>query len=133
MVDSRLTLDAGTAGGSGNSSGGGQAQVLLAHLKSYAGMGRARVECRSGCTCEPSVLEGHWGVKASMQMIHKFRASQSARCTLRVTVLQQTGSGGRKVKLAGLMVLPANSGELGEKMQRLIPQQIEMWTEKLPG
>jgi len=40
------------------------------------GMGRASVECVSGCTCEPSVLDGWWERHASLQVMHTIRVSQ---------------------------------------------------------
>ena len=36
-------------------------------------MGVARVECRSGCSCEPSRLDGTWGRQVSLQQIHMFK------------------------------------------------------------
>lgn len=44
------------------------AQVLLGHLASYEGMGRARVECVAGCECKPATLDGHWKKNASLQV-----------------------------------------------------------------
>lgn len=44
------------------------AQVLLGHLASYAGMGRAKIECIAGCACEPMTLDGHWKKNASLQV-----------------------------------------------------------------
>ncbi len=32
--------------------------LQLAHLRSYEGMGRARVTCGGDCTCEATELEG---------------------------------------------------------------------------
>ena len=63
-------------------------------------MGVARVECRSGCACEPSRLDATWGRQVSLQQIHMFRASQHARCVVRVTVVDEKGeakSDGHKV------------------------------------
>lgn len=40
------------------------------------GMGRASVECISGCTCEPSTLDGWWERHASLQVMHTIRVSE---------------------------------------------------------
>lgn len=45
-------------------------QILVGHLASYEGMGRARVQCVSGCKCEESVLDGWWERHASLQVMH---------------------------------------------------------------
>ena len=36
-------------------------------------MGRARVECTSGCTCKPTVLDGWWERHASLQVMHTIK------------------------------------------------------------
>ncbi len=53
-----------------------QVVVELAYLRSYERMGQARVECASGCTCEPSTLEGHHREKTSQVFLHELRVSQ---------------------------------------------------------
>ena len=45
---------------------GNWARVYLSHLKSYAGMGTARVVCVSGCACEKSRLDGTWSEQATL-------------------------------------------------------------------
>lgn len=37
-------------------------------------MGVARVECRSGCSCDASRLDGSWSRQVSLQQIHMFKA-----------------------------------------------------------
>lgn len=36
-------------------------------------MGVAKVECRSGCTCDPTRLDGTWKRQVSLQQIHMFK------------------------------------------------------------
>ena len=51
----------------------GKAEVVLGHLRSYGGMGLARVECRSGCTCAPSLVDGLWRERTSLMQLHSFK------------------------------------------------------------
>ena len=45
-------------------------QVGLGYLKSYEGMGRVRVECARGCSCQPVMLDGHNKAKISPYDLH---------------------------------------------------------------
>lgn len=74
------------AGGTGTEAAAEEApatksQILIGHLASYSGMGRARVECVSGCTCDPSVLDGWWERHASLQVMHTIMVSGGDRCS----------------------------------------------------
>ncbi|KAL4442048.1 hypothetical protein ABPG77_011309 [Micractinium sp. CCAP 211/92] len=89
----------------------GAATVYLGHLRSYEGMGAARVECRSGCTCAPSRADGLWSAHVSLMQMHTFQTTQHPRCTLRVTILDLPTSGagaargrGHKFQLSAIMV-----------------------------
>ena len=53
--------------------------LVLAHLASYSGMGRARVECVANCVCESSTLDGHWEQKVSLMAMHSVLVSCSCR------------------------------------------------------
>jgi hypothetical protein len=46
--------------------------VQLAVLKSYENMGKAKVVCTSGCTCNPSIIDGHHLEKNSQILLHSF-------------------------------------------------------------
>lgn len=50
-------------------------QVSLSYLKSYRGMGTARVACVAGCACEPQLLDGTWETEVSLQQILQFWVS----------------------------------------------------------
>lgn len=108
-----IELEFSTAEGSGAPAGGSGAEVILGYLRSYQKMGLARVECRSGCTCPPSVMDGLWGDHTSLQQMHSFRASQAQRCRLRVTIVPRGGGGkgggaaGDKFQLSAAMVAHA--------------------------
>ena len=47
-------------------------------------MGLARVECVSGCTCQPALVDGLWEQRVSLQQMHTFEARrrQLAACCL---------------------------------------------------
>ncbi|PSC75343.1 hypothetical protein C2E20_1137 [Micractinium conductrix] len=71
----------------------GTAEVLLGHLRSYCGMGQARVECQSGCSCQPTVVEALWEERTSLLQMHQFAVTQHPECVLRITILdRQAGS-----------------------------------------
>ena len=53
--------------------------VWLSHLRSYKGMGTARVQCVSGCMCKPSKLDGTWQMRFSLFWFHRFQVSQAWR------------------------------------------------------
>lgn len=56
----------GDGGGGGGSGGRGSGVVYLVRLRSYEGMGTARVECVSGCSCDPSTVVNSWAVATSV-------------------------------------------------------------------
>lgn len=89
----------------------GKAQVVLGYLRSYQGMGLARVECRSGCSCTPTLVDGLWDDHTSLVQMHSFQASQHPRCRIRVTIVPRKGeraaSAGTKFQLAAVMVAHA--------------------------
>lgn len=100
-----------------------QSQILIGHLASYEGMGRAKVQCISGCTCEANVLDGWWERHASLQVMHTIRVSEHPKCRVKVTVLEESsGEGkaaGHKVKLTAALVLAGTSTEGLSKPGRL--------------
>ncbi|KAL4423591.1 hypothetical protein ABPG77_004631 [Micractinium sp. CCAP 211/92] len=84
-----------------------KANIWLSYLRSYEHMGVARVECRSGCKCEPTKIDGTWKDQVSLQQIHMFRVSQHPKCVVRVTITDEQGvakSDGHKMSLTAVMV-----------------------------
>ncbi|PSC68097.1 CRT (chloroquine-resistance transporter)-like transporter [Micractinium conductrix] len=79
-----LELAFGTEEAPGRS---GEATVLLGHLRSYQGMGMARVECASGCTCAPSDVDGLWEQQVSLMQLHAITVTQHPACVLRITIV----------------------------------------------
>ena len=51
-----------------------------------------------GCECQESTLDGHWTVQASQSNGHYMTVTPHQECVLRITVLDDTASGERKVR-----------------------------------
>lgn len=87
-----------------------RARLSLRFLTSYEGMGAAQLACLPPCACEPetALLQGHVNGSVSVEAAADVAVTQAERCTLRLSVLDDTASGGHKVKLLGLAlgVLP---------------------------
>ncbi|KAG2488702.1 hypothetical protein HYH03_012702 [Edaphochlamys debaryana] len=99
----RLKLATATSAGT-EEERGMNVSMQLGFLHSYEHMGRAAVSCEDGCACDPWVLDGHTEVRNSQTLLSAFPVTQASECVVRVEVLQNTSSGGHKVKLTGLMV-----------------------------
>ncbi|KAL4427825.1 hypothetical protein ABPG75_001914 [Micractinium tetrahymenae] len=99
-------LEVDTQQGSGHAEG--DTLLWLSHLRSYAGMGTARAECRDGCVCNSTTLDGTWEQRVSLFYMTRFPVSRHPRCRIRVTVSDQPGAysadNGHKVTLVGVMV-----------------------------
>ena len=81
-------------------------------LRSYAGMGVARGECVRGCQCKPREWDAHIKRQVSQTAISKLagitalprtaKKEDGCPCVVRLTLLNQTSSGGTKFKLDAL-------------------------------
>jgi hypothetical protein len=49
-------------------------------------MGRARVSCISGCTCDSIVLRGFWDSKVSLTYTHALRVTPHEECQIKFEV-----------------------------------------------
>jgi hypothetical protein len=77
----------------------------IGHLKSYERMGQALVSCVSGCTCNPTVFDGHNPASLASQEFWAYVAvSQSEQCVFEVASLTATKSGQNKVKVTSLLL-----------------------------
>ena len=74
------------------------------------GMGRAKVECISGCTCEPNVLDGWWERHASLQVMHTIRVSPGGRSWLWLGGEAGLGAAAGKAGAVTSWCLPARVG-----------------------
>ncbi|KAI7842833.1 hypothetical protein COHA_003579 [Chlorella ohadii] len=93
-------------------------QVHLLYLRSWQGMGQARVECASGCSCEETVLDAHWDREATLTDLTTLKVSPHAKCTLHVTLLKPTSSSGHLFSLSGVVVSSVDAkmerGKIGQ-------------------
>ena len=96
--------------------------VQLAYLKSYSGMGQARVTCSGGCGCKSIYLDGHHSFRVSTVFLMHLQPSPAKYCELNVEVLQKTRSGGHKFKVSGIMVSdvrgPSDHGKKSEALSK---------------
>lgn len=100
---SKLTMMIDTSlGGFANLAEG--VQVLVAHLKSYEHMGKARISCVAGCTCLPATMDGHTMNHASVTSFASITVSPSPQCMLEVENLFESSSGEFKFKVIGVAV-----------------------------
>jgi hypothetical protein len=81
------------------------AHVSLVHLKSYEQMGTAHVTCVSGCSCKPSIADGHWDKKGSQPAVHMVsNVTQHTDCVIQIQVGTATRSKKHKFKVLGIVL-----------------------------
>lgn len=51
------------------------ATLYLGYLRSYEGMGLAKVACGGGCSCEETLVDAQWEQQASLTHMHDLKAS----------------------------------------------------------
>ena len=87
------------------------------HLTSYEHMGRARVRCSHGCTCEAHYIQAHavesWqGRNASLYKEHRVHARVSEMvpraCVVELRVDEDTTSGGHKFRVSDVQLQKAS-------------------------
>ena len=77
--------------------------IAVDYLTSYEHMGVVELRCVHGCSCEPQTIDAHAPAeRASIRKVAYVHVSRLEGCALRLTVLEQTGSGGHKFKLVRL-------------------------------
>ncbi|KAF8064555.1 pbpX [Scenedesmus sp. PABB004] len=86
------------------------AKVMLAltFLKSYSNVGKARVECASGCACAAKVFDAKNSRPTSELHTERMEVGPGAECLLRFTILDETSTGGHKFRLASVAVHKAD-------------------------
>lgn len=80
-------------------------KVMLAvtFLRSYSpDMGKARVECIFGCTCTPYTIDAKNSRPVSELFTERMEIGAATNCMIRLTILQETSTGGHKFRLASL-------------------------------
>jgi hypothetical protein len=79
------------------------ALLLITYLKSWQHMGRALLTCVSGCTCAPTLIDGHSSTgRHSVPLLEELQVSSARRCVLQLKVLEGTSSGEHKFKVMQL-------------------------------
>ena len=77
----------------------------VGHLKSYERMGQALVNCISGCSCTPTIFDGHNpATTASQEFWAYVPVTQAEQCVVEVVSLPSTQSGANKVKVTSLLL-----------------------------
>lgn len=84
--------------------------VQVAYLKSYARMGSATIACTSGCTCDRLNVEALHSSKTSTIFLAQLSPTQHERCTISITVNNDTKSGEHKVSGAWLTSVHCQHG-----------------------
>ncbi|KAI3436557.1 hypothetical protein D9Q98_005973 [Chlorella vulgaris] len=82
-----IELEVSTADSSADA--GQWCTLYLGFLRSYQGMGLARVVCKSGCECAESLVEAQWRQLVSLTQTHSFQVTQHPKCRLRLTIVER--------------------------------------------
>ncbi len=92
--------------GSSGSSSGPKPKVMLAlsYLRTYGDIGRVRVECVSGCSCKATDMDGQNKLRTSEIHTERMEISPHKECRVKITLLGESSSGGRKFRLSSLAV-----------------------------
>ncbi|KXZ51888.1 hypothetical protein GPECTOR_11g322 [Gonium pectorale] len=101
---SRLQLAVNTDRRAMGAEAGEPVGVYLHHLRSYSGMGTARISCVSGCSCAPAEVDASTRDRVSQTYLAAVAASQARQCVVQIEVLNRTSSGGHKFKVSGVVV-----------------------------
>lgn len=88
--------------------GGAKVMLALSYLRSYSDVGKARVECISGCTCGSKTLDAKNVRQTSELHTERMEIGAAPECVLRFTTLNETSTGGRKFRLASVAVHKAD-------------------------
>ena len=59
-------------------------QVMLGYLRSYEGLGSARMSCSANCACAPAQLQGLWAQRYSAPDYHAFNVTPHTDCRIQV-------------------------------------------------
>ena len=83
--------------------------IALEYLSSWTGLGRAEVTCHRMCECKPAQIDAHVPAeRASLRALHRIEISSPITsledCSLRLTILPTSSSGGHRFKLLRVSV-----------------------------
>ena len=108
--------------------GGPEALLVITYLKSWEHMGRALVTCVSGCTCEPTLIDGHSSTgRHSVPLLEELQVSSARRCVLQLKVMEGTSSGEKKFKVMQLAAAARvdASGQLAVLRRAMVRQPLQ--------
>eukprot|EP00877_Chromochloris_zofingiensis_P007869 jgi/Chrzof1/3335/Cz12g21090.t1 len=125
---STLRIRVNTTRETESKTGDNRMNVMIAYLKSYVKMGKAKFECLEGCTCavEDNVDALH-NLRQSTIFLVRLLVSQHPRCVIGITVLEETSSGEHKFKISGIMMNEYTGADVTTKIheeQWLSPLQV---------
>jgi hypothetical protein len=81
--------------------------IMVGYLKSNGRMGRAKISCISGCSCQPVTVDGYHKHHHQRLATARVYVTQSPECHIGVQVLPKTSSGHHKFKVTGVMLAHA--------------------------
>lgn len=88
--------------------GGAKVMLAVSYLRSYSDVGKARVECISGCTCGSKTLDAKNVRQTSELHTERMEIGAASECVLRFSILNETSTGGHKFRLASVAVHKAD-------------------------
>lgn len=83
---------------------GSKVMLAVSFLRSYSDVGRARIECAAGCSCGSKTLDGKNPRPTSELHTERMEISPAGECALKLTVLQESSTGGHKFRLSSVAV-----------------------------
>eukprot|EP00775_Hariotina_reticulata_P001441 gene1441-1782_t len=87
---------------------GAKVMLALTFLKSYSDIGKAQVECLSGCRCTAKVFDGKNTRPTSELHTERMEIGAAPECLLKFTILEESTTGGHKFRLASVAVHKAD-------------------------
>lgn len=117
----RLRLSRSDANVEGTISSGDDArrQLFVGFLRSYEGMGTARISCSGGCSCNPIDLDGHDAARqVSLEVVSPpiiVRIADMDSCVLQADALHATRSASNTFKITFLAWAAASDSPFGSK------------------
>jgi hypothetical protein len=87
---------------------GAKVMLALTFLKSYSDIGKAQVECLSGCQCAAKVFDGKNTRPTSELHTERMEIGAAPECLLKFTILKESTTGGHKFRLASVAVHKAD-------------------------
>lgn len=78
--------------------------LALSFLKSYSDMGKVKIQCVSGCTCQEVIKDAKNKTPTSELHTERMPISPHPECKIRITILDETSTKDHKFRLSGVAV-----------------------------